>query len=65
MPPPAWAKLVVHDLLKNKPPPLTWRGHSAITAWLASILPYGLLDGAVKKATKYNQIEEILKHARE
>lgn len=64
MPPPLWAQAVVQDLQKVTPPPIVWRGHSAMMAWLAGMLPHGFLDGFIKKFTKYNQIEEILKTGR-
>ncbi|RYP06972.1 hypothetical protein DL765_009291 [Monosporascus sp. GIB2] len=61
MPPPVWARQVVKDLQKKTPPSLIWRGHSAILAWLSTILPHGLLDGAVKKATNFDEVEEIIR----
>ena len=63
MAPADWAKGVVQDLLKSKPPALIWRGHKAMLARLGSILPCGTLDGVVKKSTKMDQIDEILKAA--
>lgn len=65
MPPPLWAQAVVQDLQKATPPRFVWRGQSATTAWLAGILPHGFLDGFIKKLTKYDQVEEILKVGRE
>ncbi|KAL7787161.1 NAD(P)-binding protein [Trichoderma ceciliae] len=64
MQPSLWAKDVVQDISKVKPPPIIWRGQSAGTAWYASILPHGLFDGFIKKLTQYDKIEEIVKLAR-
>ena len=46
-----WAKGVVKDLTKSKPPYQIWRGGSALLAWISTFLPVGLLDGEVKKMT--------------
>lgn len=51
MPAQKWAKLVVHDLLEKNPPPVIWRGESAWLRWLGTILPFGTMDGFVKKLT--------------
>ncbi|RYP03427.1 hypothetical protein DL764_005157 [Monosporascus ibericus] len=65
MPPPVWARQVVKDLQKKTQPSLIWRGQSALLAWLATILPHGLLDGAVKKATNFAEVEEIIRKGSE
>lgn len=57
-----WAKLVVQDLLKNNPPPVIWRGEHATLARIGSILPFGMLDGTIKKITGLDKIEEMLKN---
>lgn len=47
-----WAEGVAHDLLKKKPPPNIWT--QGLTAWLvqiSTILPFGMLDGTMKKMT--------------
>ncbi|PTB66761.1 NAD(P)-binding protein [Trichoderma citrinoviride] len=64
MNPALWAKEVVQDLSKSKPPAVIWRGQSAATAWYASMLPHGFLDGFIKKLTQYSKIEEIIRAAR-
>lgn len=64
MPPAEWAKGVVQDVLGSKPPSVVWRGESAMMARIGSILPVGMLDRVVKKTTKMDQIEKILKVAR-
>ncbi|KAI1379831.1 NAD(P)-binding protein [Hypoxylon crocopeplum] len=56
-----WAKQVVQDVLKKNPPPLVWRGQSAGLARLASILPFGFLDGMLKKMSKLDVIEQIVR----
>ncbi|KAK9326853.1 hypothetical protein V1520DRAFT_350334 [Lipomyces starkeyi] len=47
-----YGDLVVRNLLKKKPPPLIWTG--GLNAWLiriAMFLPFGMLDGTIKKMT--------------
>lgn len=61
MPSHEWARLVVQDLLKKNPPALIWRGEQAMLARIASILPFGMLDGTVKKLTGLDKIEAILR----
>jgi len=56
-----WAKLVVGDLLKKNPPHVIWRGESALLARIGSVLPFGTLDGPVKKATLMDKVEEVIK----
>lgn len=59
MPAQKWSKLVVHDLLKRNPPPVIWRGESAFLTWIGTILPFGTLDGFVKKITKLDIVGQI------
>ncbi|KAE8365523.1 hypothetical protein BDV27DRAFT_171546 [Aspergillus caelatus] len=62
MPPAEWAKLVTRDLLNSaRPPPLIFRGHYVILAKIASWLPFGAMDGVVKKTTKFDQVESVLR----
>ncbi|KAL8639008.1 MAG: hypothetical protein Q9226_008933 [Calogaya cf. arnoldii] len=56
-----WAKLVVQDLLKQKPPPVIWRGESAWLTRIASILPFGMFDGMVKKMTGLDMVEQAVR----
>ena len=56
-----WAKAVTQDLLKAKPPSVIWRGESAWLVRLASILPFGTLDGTAKKVTGLDEVEKILR----
>jgi short-subunit dehydrogenase len=47
-----YGDLVVRNLLKKKPPPLIWTG--GLNSWLiriAMLLPFGTLDGMLKKMT--------------
>lgn len=46
-----WAKGVVKDLTKPKPPYQIWRGGSALLAWISTFLPVGLFDGKLKEIT--------------
>lgn len=56
-----WAELTVRDLSKKKPPPVIWRGQSATLLWFATMLPFGFLDGMLKKLMGLDVVEKILK----
>jgi 1-acylglycerone phosphate reductase len=56
-----WAKATVADLLKRNPPPIIWRGTSAWLVRLGTILPFGFLDGTVKKIVGLDIVEQKLK----
>ena len=57
MPAQKWARLIVKDLLvKGKPKPVIWRGESAWLTWLGTVLPFGSLDGFIKKLTGMNVV---------
>lgn len=56
-----WAKGVVGELLKGKPKPKIWRGAGARLAWLGTILPFGMLDGAVSKMSGLHDMGNDLK----
>jgi 1-acylglycerone phosphate reductase len=56
-----WAKQVVQDLLKKTPPPNIWRGASAWLVWAGTMLPFGTLDGTVKKMTGLDVVEQIVR----
>ena len=60
MPAPQWAKLVVGDLSRKTPPPVIWRGESAWLTRFATVLPFGTLDGMVKKLTGLDIVETIV-----
>lgn len=63
-PAPVWAKAVVKDLLKKKPPTIIYRGEQAWLAWLVGFLPVGTFDGTVKKLTGLDVVEKIMKVGR-
>ncbi|KAI4166122.1 MAG: hypothetical protein LQ342_000008 [Letrouitia transgressa] len=44
-----WARQVVQDLLKKNPPPVIWRGESALLGRIAAVSPFGLFDGMIKR----------------
>ena len=54
-----WAEVVAHNLLKKKPPPNIWTG--GLSAWLIRIamcLPFGTLDGTMKKMTGLDVVKQ-------
>ena len=54
-----WAEVVAHNLLKKKPPPNIWTG--GLNDWLvriATILPFGTLDGPMKKLTGLDIVKQ-------
>ncbi|KAH8594986.1 putative short-chain dehydrogenases/reductase [Bisporella sp. PMI_857] len=55
-----WAKAVVGDLLRKNVPPIIWRGENAWLAWVATMLPFGMLDSTVKQMTGMDIVEKIL-----
>ncbi|KAL8647290.1 MAG: hypothetical protein Q9210_005648 [Variospora velana] len=61
MPAEDWARLVVQDLLKQKPPSVIWRGESAWLTRLATLLPFGMLDGVVKKLSGLDVVERAVR----
>jgi 1-acylglycerone phosphate reductase len=60
MPAEQWAKLIVQDLLRKKPPPVIWRGELALLARVATTLPSGMLNGTIKKITGLDVVEQII-----
>jgi 1-acylglycerone phosphate reductase len=62
--PEQWANEVSALLLRKNPPAVIWRGESAQTARLASMLPSGLFEGMLKKMTKLDVVEQIVKQSR-
>ena len=56
-----WAKDVARDLLRKKPPPVVWRGASAGTVRMLTLLPHGSMDGPMKKMTKLDIIEKAIR----
>ena len=61
MPSDAWAKGVVGDLLNARPPNVIWRGESAWLTRIATMLPFGTLDGFVKKLAGLDLVEKVVK----
>lgn len=61
MPSEKWARAVVGDLLKTKPPSVIWRGESAWLTRIATLLPVGTLDGMLKKITGLDVVEKAIK----
>ena len=56
-----WARGVVQDLLRKTPPPNIWRGSQAWLVRLATMMPFGTFDGMIKKMTKFDVVEQILR----
>ncbi|KAI1504779.1 NAD(P)-binding protein [Biscogniauxia marginata] len=56
-----WAEAVVQDLSKKSLPAVIWRGESAFLSRVLAMLPVGLFDGMLKKATGLDIVEQILK----
>ncbi|KAE8153077.1 NAD(P)-binding protein [Aspergillus avenaceus] len=56
-----WGRAVVGDLLRKNPPPVIWRGENAWLARIGTVLPFGMLDGVVKKLTGLTAVEKYLK----
>jgi 1-acylglycerone phosphate reductase len=59
-----WAAEVSALLLGRNPPTVIWRGESALLARVASMLPAGWFGGMIKKMTKLDVVEEIIKESR-
>ncbi|KAH8888919.1 short-chain dehydrogenase [Thozetella sp. PMI_491] len=59
-----WAAEVSALLLGASPPPIIWKGHSAQLGRLASMLPSSMFEGTIKKMTKLDVVENIIKQSR-
>lgn len=59
-----WAEEVMGDLMRRNPPPVVWRGETAWVVRLASVLPYGMFDGFLKRMYKLDVVDEIIKESR-
>ncbi|KAH8668998.1 hypothetical protein BX600DRAFT_539072 [Xylariales sp. PMI_506] len=55
-----WAEATVRDLLHNNPPPVIWRGESATATRIGTVLPFGTLDGMMKKLTKMDVVSQAV-----
>ncbi|KAF4825115.1 Short-chain dehydrogenase cctT [Colletotrichum siamense] len=62
--PDQWASEVSSALLAKSPPRVIWRGESALLSRVASMLPPGLFEGILKKMTKLDVVENIVKEGR-
>lgn len=60
MPADKWSKATVQDLMKKNPPPVIWRGESAWLTWLGTVLPFGTLDGFIKKLTGMDKVAQAV-----
>ncbi|TRX89564.1 hypothetical protein FHL15_009473 [Xylaria flabelliformis] len=61
MPAHQWAEHVVRDVMKKTPPPIIWRGESALITRISTVLPFGFFDGLVKKLSGLDVIEQIIR----
>jgi 1-acylglycerone phosphate reductase len=62
MPAQKWAEQVVQNLLRKRPPPNIWTG--GLQTWLiriATVLPFGMLDGTIKKMTGLDIVEQMVR----
>lgn len=59
-----WARKVVKDLTRSKPPYQIWRGDRALTVWFATFLPVGFLDFKVKEVTGLGLVIDKIREAR-
>lgn len=57
-----WATQVVRDLLRKNPPPNIWRGTQAGLIRAFTFLPFGWLDGMMKKMTGMDVVERIVRN---
>ncbi|KAK0701895.1 hypothetical protein B0T26DRAFT_659624 [Lasiosphaeria miniovina] len=66
--PDVWAEDMAALLLGNwrgkPPPPVVWSGESVLLARLALAMPCNLFEGFVKKMTKLDVVEEIVRESR-
>lgn len=44
-----WARQVVADLTKAKPPYQVWRGGNALLCWVSTFLPVGMMDWKIRE----------------
>lgn len=55
-----WAKAVVQDILKKKPPPVIWRGEQAWLARIGTLLPFGTFDGMFRKLAGLDAVQRAV-----
>ncbi|KAK8080197.1 NAD(P)-binding protein [Apiospora hydei] len=63
--PEQWAREVAALLLSGNPPQVIWKGESATLAWAGTLLPAWLFEGFLKKLTKLDEVERIIKEDRQ
>ena len=56
-----YAKLVAGDILKKHPPLQIYRGDSAWYARIIPMLPFGMLNGTLKKVLGLDVVEQMLR----
>ena len=61
MTPEEWAKQVVKELLKAKVKPVIWKGESVWSAWFASLMPLGWIDGVTKRLVGKDKVASVIK----
>ena len=59
-----WAAEVSALLLGKNPPNVIWRGESASLARVANSLPSGLFGGTIRKMTKLDVVEDLIRKSR-
>jgi 1-acylglycerone phosphate reductase len=59
--PEQWASEVAALLLSNNPPRVIWKGESAFMARIGSMIPGNLFEGMMKKMTKLDVVEGIIR----
>lgn len=60
-----WASEVAAVLLRKSPPAVIWKGESANLAHFASMLPSSMFEGMLKKMTKLDVVEDLIRKSRE
>ncbi|KAL6250966.1 hypothetical protein RBB50_001174 [Rhinocladiella similis] len=59
-----WAEQVAALLTRDNPPAVIWKGESALLARIATLLPSGLFEGTIKKMTRLDVVEDLIKQSR-
>lgn len=59
-----WAAEVSALLLRKNPPAVIWRGENAFMARVGVMMPFGWFEGTIKKITKMDVVEDIIKKSR-
>ncbi|KAK0649931.1 short-chain dehydrogenase [Cercophora newfieldiana] len=64
IPPEQWAAEVTTVLLGKNPPAVIWKGEGASLARLGVGIPGNMFEGMIKKMTKLDVVEQIIKESR-